>query len=74
SLQSNLQISLGDKDAATARKGFVWVCIIMLPVGVLAALLCICAKSLYPDSHAALSLPQVIVGLQPVLAVVTLAA
>ena len=39
SLQSILQISLGAKDAATARKGFVWGGIIMLPVGVLAALL-----------------------------------
>ena len=46
----------------------------MLPVGVLAALLGICAKSMYPDAQAALALPQVIVGLQPVLAGVTLAA
>ena len=68
SLQSILQISLGAKDAATARKGFVWGGIIMLPVGVLAALLGICAKSMYPDAQAALALPQVIVGLQPVLA------
>ena len=44
SLQSILQISLGAKDAATARKGFVWGGIIMLPVGVLAALLGICAN------------------------------
>ena len=61
SLQSILQISLGAKDAATARKGFVWGGIIMLPVGVLAALLGICAKSMYPDAQAALALPQVIV-------------
>ena len=46
----------------------------MLPVGVLAALLGICAKSMYPDAQAALALPQVIVGLQPVLAGITLAA
>lgn len=31
SLQSILQISLGAKDAATARKGFVWGGILMLP-------------------------------------------
>ncbi|WP_177564332.1 sodium:solute symporter family protein [Phascolarctobacterium sp.] len=74
SLQSILQISLGAKDAATARKGFVWGGILMLPVGVLAALLGICAKSMYPDAQAALALPQVIVGLQPVLAGITLAA
>ena len=66
SLQSILQISLGAKDAATAKKGFVWGGIIMLPVGVLAAFLGICAKAMYPDAQAALALPEVIVSLQPV--------
>lgn len=74
SLQSILQISLGAKDAATAKKGFVWGGILMLPVGVLAACLGLVAKAMYPDAQAALALPQVIVGLQPVLAGVTLAA
>lgn len=74
SLQSILQISLGAKSASTARKGFIWGGILMLPVGVLAALLGICAKAMYPDAQAALALPQVIVGLQPILAGVTLAA
>lgn len=74
SLQSILQISLGAKDAATAQKGFVWGGILMLPVGVLAAFLGIVAKAMFPDAQAALALPQVIVGLQPVLAGVTLAA
>lgn len=74
SLQSILQISLGAKDAATARNGFVWGGIFMLPVGVLAAFLGICAKAMYPDAQAALALPQVIVGLQPLLAGITLAA
>ena len=46
----------------------------MLPVGVLAAFLGIVAKAMYPDAQAALALPQVIVGLQPVLAGITLAA
>ena len=68
SLQSILQISLGAKDAATAKKGFVWGGILMLPVGVLAAFLGLVAKAMYPDAQAALALPQVIVGLQPVLA------
>ncbi len=74
SLQSILQISLGAKDASTARKGFVWGGIIMLPVGVFAALLGICAKSMYPDAQAALALPQIIIGMQPILAGITLAA
>lgn len=74
SLQSILQISLGAKDAETAKKGFVWGGIIMIPVGVLAAFLGICAKAMYPNAQAALALPQVIVGLQPLLAGFTLAA
>lgn len=72
SLQSILQISLGAKDAETAKKGFVWGGIIMLPVGVLAAFLGICAKAMYPDAQAALALPEVIVSLQPLLAGITL--
>ena len=74
SLQSILQISLGAKDAETAKKGFVWGGIIMLPVGVLAAFLGIVAKAMFLEVKAALALPQVIVGLQPLVAGVTLAA
>ena len=74
SLQSIIQISLGAKDAATARKGFVWGGILMVPVGFMSALLGICAKAAYPTANAALALPQVIVGLQPILAGLTLAA
>ena len=74
SLQSILQISLGAKDAETARRGFVWGGIIMIPVGVLAAFLGLVAKAMYPEAQAALALPQVIIGLQPLLAGVTLAA
>ena len=74
SLQSILQISLGAKDAETAKKGFVWGGIIMLPVGVLAAFLGIVAKAMFHEVKAALALPQVIVGLQPLVAGVTLAA
>ncbi len=74
SLQSILQISLGAKDASTAKKGFIWGGILMIPVGVLAAFLGICAKAMYPDAQAALALPQVIVSLQPALAGITLAA
>ncbi|NLH44667.1 MAG: sodium:solute symporter family protein [Acholeplasmataceae bacterium] len=74
SLQSIIQISLGAKDAATARKGFVWGGILMIPVGFMSALLGICAKAAYPTANAALALPQAIVELQPILAGITLAA
>lgn len=74
SLQSIIQISLGAKTADVARKGFIWGGIFMIPVGFMAALLGIVAKATYPEAQAALALPQVIVGLQPILAGVTLAA
>ena len=74
SLQIIIQISLGAKDAATARKGFVWGGILMIPVGFMSALLGICAKAAYPTANAALALPQAIVELQPLLAGLTLAA
>jgi len=74
SLQAILQISLGAKDVETARKGFVWGGLLMIPVGFMSALLGICAKATYPTANAALALPQVIVELQPLLAGLTLAA
>lgn len=74
SLQSIVQISLGAKDAATARKGLVWGGIAMIPVGFMSALLGICAKATYPDMVAAMALPQIIMELQPVLSGITLAA
>ena len=49
--------ALGAKDAETARKGFIWGGILMMPIGVLAAFLGIVAKANYPDAQAALALP-----------------
>lgn len=74
SLQSIIQISLGAKDAATAKRGFIWGGILMIPIGFMAALLGVCAKASYPEAQAALALPQVIVSMQPILAGTTLAA
>lgn len=74
SLQSIIQISLGAKTAGVARKGFIWGGILMIPVGFMAALLGVVAKATYPETQAALALPQVIVGLEPILAGITLAA
>ena len=73
-LQAILQISLGAKDAKTAKNGFIWGGLIMLPVGVLAAFLGIVAKATMPEATATSALPQVIIGLQPLLAGITLAA
>ncbi|HIU64387.1 MAG TPA: sodium:solute symporter family protein [Candidatus Avacidaminococcus intestinavium] len=74
SLQSIVQISLSAKSAEVARKGFIWGGLMMIPVGFMSALLGICAKASYPEAHAAMALPQVIVELQPVISGITLAA
>lgn len=74
SLQSILQISLSGKTAETSRNGFILGGIIMIPIGFLAALLGVLAKALYPDLSPSAALPQVIMGLEPILAGITLAA
>lgn len=74
SLQSIIQISLGAKDAGTARRGFVIGGLMMIPIGFIAALMGVIAKIMYPDTSAALALPQAIMALNPLLAGITLAA
>lgn len=74
SLQSIIQISLGAKDAGTARRGFVIGGLMMIPIGFVAAFMGIIAKTMYPETSAALALPQAIMALNPLLAGVTLAA
>ncbi len=74
SLQSIVQISLGAKDAKTARNGFVYGGLMMLPVGFICALLGIIAKINFPDVSPALALPMTIMQLDPILAGLTLAA
>lgn len=74
SLQSIVQISLGAKDSATARRGFIIGGLMMIPIGFVAALMGIIAKTLYPETTAALALPKAIMSLNPLLAGITLAA
>lgn len=74
SLQSIVQISLGAKDAGTARRGFIIGGLAMIPIGFVAAFMGIIAKTMYPETTAALALPQAIMALNPLLAGVTLAA
>lgn len=74
SLQSIIQISLGAKDEATSKRGFVLGGLLMIPIGFMAALLGVCAKAVHPELTPAVALPQVIMELEPLLAGITLAA
>ncbi len=74
SLQATVQIACGAKDEANAKKGFVLGGLLMLPIGFLAALMGIAAKSAYPDISATMALPKIIMSLNPVMAGITLAA
>lgn len=74
SLQSIIQISLGAKDVATSRRGFIIGGLMMLPIGFVCALLGIIAKANFPDVSPALALPMTILSLNPFLAGITLAA
>ncbi len=74
SLQATVQIACGAKDENHARKGFIYGGLLMLPIGFLAALLGIAAKSAYPDINATMALPKIIMSLNPLVAGITLSA
>ena len=74
SLQAIIQISLGAKNVQTARRGFIIGGLIMLPVGFIAALLGVIAAEMYPQISPTSALPQLIMGLNPWIAGITLAS
>jgi SSS family solute:Na+ symporter len=74
SLQAVAQISFSAVDERSAKKGFILGGLLMLPIGFLYALMGIAAKAAYPDIHATMALPAIIMALNPVLAGLTLAA
>lgn len=74
SLQSIIQISLSAKSVSTARKGFIIGGLLMLPIGFISAYLGVVAAELYPGLTPTLALPKLIMGMNPWLAGITLAA
>lgn len=74
SAQGPVQIACGAKNAAAARRGFIWGGILILPIGFLCALLGVVAKVTFPDITATMALPQIIMSLNPFASGVTLAA
>lgn len=72
--QGPVQIACAAKDAATAKKGFLYGAIMIFPIGFLCALLGLVAKVAYPDIQATMALPKIIMSLDPVASGITLAA
>jgi len=72
--QGPVQIACGAKDASTAKKGFIYGALLIFPVGFFCALLGLIGKVSYPDIAAAMTLPKVVMSLNPWAAGLTLAA
>lgn len=73
SVQSVAQISFAAKDARSARKGFLWGGLIILPVGFISALIGLAATVLHPGIIPTEALPRTVLGLSPVVAGIVLA-
>lgn len=72
--QGPVQIACGAKDAATAKRGFVYGAMLIFPIGFLCALLGLIAIVAFPGIKATMALPQVVMSLNPWAAGATLAA
>jgi len=74
SVQAVGQIAFAAEDEKTAKKGFLLAGLIILPVGFICALFGIVAAVQFPGlEDPAMALPQVVMGLSPVVAGLTLA-
>lgn len=72
--QGPVQIACGAADGKTAKKGFLWGALIIFPIGFLCAIMGLAARVTYPDIKATMALPKIIMGLDPFVAGITLAA
>jgi len=72
--QGPVQIACSAVNKKTAKRGFLWGALLMFPIGFASAIMGMAAKAAYPAMNATMALPKVIMGLDPVLAGVTLAA
>jgi SSS family solute:Na+ symporter len=73
SVQSVVQISFAAKDAGSARKGFLWGGLIILPVGFISAVIGLAATVLHPGIIPTEALPRTVLSLSPVVAGLVLA-
>ena len=72
--QGPVQIACAAVDKKAAKNGFLWGALLMFPVGFACALMGMAARVAYPGMNATMALPQMIMGLDPIVAGLTLAA
>ncbi|MDF2570619.1 MAG: sss: transporter, solute:sodium symporter family [Sporomusa sp.] len=72
--QGPVQIACGAVSAKASKHGFIWGAILIFPIGFLCAVMGLAAKVAYPDVKATMALPKIIMGLDPIVSGVTLAA
>jgi SSS family solute:Na+ symporter len=72
SMQSVVQIAFAAKDERSARNGFLWGGLLILPVGFLSALIGMAAVVLHPGIVPAEALPRTVLDLPPVVAGIVL--
>lgn len=72
--QGPVQVACSAVDGKAAKKGFLWGALLIFPVGFLCAIMGVAARAAYPEIKATMALPQMIMGLDPVVSGLTLAA
>jgi SSS family solute:Na+ symporter len=72
--QGPVQVACAAIDGKAARKGFLWGALLMFPVGFLCAIMGVAARAAHPGMQATLALPKMIMGLDPIISGLTLAA
>lgn len=72
--QGPVQVACAAVDSQAARKGFLWGSLLMFPVGFACAVMGVAARAAHPEMKATLALPHMIMGLDPLVSGLTLAA
>ncbi|CUH94687.1 putative membrane protein [Propionispora sp. 2/2-37] len=72
--QGPVQVACAATNGSVAQKGFLWGALLMLPIGFLCAIMGLAARAVHPDMQATLAMPYMIMGLEPVVSGLTLAA
>lgn len=72
--QGPVQIACAAVDKKAAKYGFLWGALLMFPIGFACAIMGMAARVAYPGMKATMALPQMIMGLDPIVAGFTLAA